>query len=208
MFLASRLGRSAVVAGDTQSVLFLQQLLCLGLSCGWHRQAKECGQDEFNSSRGYGPGFYPLETDNSTQIDFTAWHTYTVDWTDTALVWFVDGIEVKKLGSRGCAVVFCRCCWSHYLCDDLVSCCGASIPAASHAHACTCTIAQVHRRDVGVPSSLFTPPFPMYMILNTALTPWANASLDTGLPAEHIIDRVTWCTNQSALQSSNIHVGR
>lgn len=50
-----------------------------------------------------------------------------------------------------------------------------------------------HVRKAGSPSSLFTPPGPMYMILNTALTPWASATEDSGLPLEHIIDRVTWC---------------
>ena len=42
-------------------------------------------------------------------------------------------------------------------------------------------------------ASVTVPSDPFYMILNTALQPWADAALDTGLPCAHIIDRVTWC---------------
>jgi hypothetical protein len=34
------------------------------------------------------------------------------------------------------------------------------------------------------------------MILNTALNPWADASLDSGLPVEHRIDYVRWCRRE------------
>eukprot|EP00729_Bicosta_minor_P007975 gene7975-24287_t len=50
-----------------------------------------------------------------------------------------------------------------------------------------------YSRIAGSPSSLFIPSEPFYMILNTAMQPWGNASVDTGLPTEHLIDRVTWC---------------
>ena len=39
----------------------------------------------------------------------------------------------------------------------------------------------------------FIPSEPFYMILNTALNPWADADLDSGFPLEHIIDQVRWC---------------
>ena len=46
----------------------------------------------------------------------------------------------------------------------------------------------------GWPASSLTVPFdPFYMILNTALQPWASSKLDAGLPCTHVIDRVTWC---------------
>ena len=44
----------------------------------------------------------------------------------------------------------------------------------------------------GVPASLCVPKDPMYMILNTALNPWARSN-DTGMPVRHVIDRVRWC---------------
>jgi beta-glucanase (GH16 family) len=50
----------------------------------------------------------------------------------------------------------------------------------------------VYRRVAGEPESLFVPSDPMYIILNTALTPW-TASLDPGFPVEHAIDSVVWC---------------
>ena len=43
------------------------------------------------------------------------------------------------------------------------------------------------------PKGLFIPTVPFYMILNTAMTPWSNATVDVGLPLEHVIDSVTWC---------------
>ena len=49
------------------------------------------------------------------------------------------------------------------------------------------------RRVAGTPASLFVPSDPFYMILNTALNPWADASLDSGLPVEHLVDYVRWC---------------
>jgi beta-glucanase (GH16 family) len=58
-------------------------------------QAKNCNEDEFNASQGLGPGYYPL-ADDETQVDFTTWHTYTVEWTHARLVWFVDGIQVRR----------------------------------------------------------------------------------------------------------------
>jgi beta-glucanase (GH16 family) len=42
-------------------------------------------------------------------------------------------------------------------------------------------------------AGFFIPSEPFYMILNTALTPWADAELDSGLPLEHTIDQVRWC---------------
>ena len=54
-----------------------------------------------------------------------------------------------------------------------------------------------HVRVAGEPASLFIPSDPFYMILNTALNHWANASLDAGLPVEHVIDRVRWCQHVS-----------
>ena len=45
-------------------------------------------------------------------------------------------------------------------------------------------------------AGFFIPRTPFYMILNTALTPWADADLDSGLPAYHVIDRVRWCTRK------------
>ena len=42
----------------------------------------------------------------------------------------------------------------------------------------------------------FVPSDPFYMILNTALNPWADASLDSGLPVEHRIDYVRWCQRE------------
>ena len=53
----------------------------------------------------------------------------------------------------------------------------------------------VQRYEVrkGTPKGLTVPEDPFYMILNTALRPWADATLDTGFPMTHVIDRVTWC---------------
>lgn len=51
-------------------------------------------------------------------------------------------------------------------------------------------------RDDPMPG-FFIPSNPMYMILNTALTPWADAALDSGLPLEHVIDQVRWCQPRS-----------
>ena len=51
---------------------------------------------------------------------------------------------------------------------------------------------QHHQRVAGRPASLFIPQHPFYMILNTAIQPWAAAN-DTGFPAEHAVDRVTFC---------------
>ena len=50
-------------------------------------------------------------------------------------------------------------------------------------------------RDDPMPG-FFIPSSPFYMILNTALTPWADATLDAGLPLEHIIDRVRFCARE------------
>ena len=50
-----------------------------------------------------------------------------------------------------------------------------------------------HVRRSGSPASLFVPSLPFYMILNTAMEPWGDADLDHGLPAAHVIDRVTFC---------------
>jgi len=49
----------------------------------------------------------------------------------------------------------------------------------------------VRRR--GEPASLFVASDPMYLILNTALNPWARAAVDEDFPVYHVIDRVTWC---------------
>jgi len=59
-----------------------------------------------------------------------------------------------------------------------------------------------YTRQRGEPPSLFTPRDPMYMILNTALNPWADAALDRGLPSYHYIDRVRWCSQQGVEQIS------
>ena len=50
-----------------------------------------------------------------------------------------------------------------------------------------------HYRTTGQPSNLFIPTLPFYMILNTAMEPWSDHTLDEHLPALHVIDRVTWC---------------
>jgi beta-glucanase (GH16 family) len=52
-------------------------------------------------------------------------------------------------------------------------------------------------RSKGKPENLFIPDVPFYMILNTAMVPWSNATADVGLPLEHIIDSVTWCERVS-----------
>jgi beta-glucanase (GH16 family) len=51
-----------------------------------------------------------------------------------------------------------------------------------------------HTRKAGDPKSMFMPAWPFYMILNTAITPWADASLDEDFPVAHVVDRVTWCS--------------
>ena len=53
----------------------------------------------------------------------------------------------------------------------------------------------------GDPASLTVPSDPFYMILNTALEPWADAGLDRGFPIQHVIDRVTWCTPETQGES-------
>jgi len=102
--------------------------------------ATECGKDLWDRTSGW----YPARDDNLTLIDWTALHTFTIEWTSTQITWYVDGVEA-------------------------------------------------YRRTAGVPESLFLPPGPMYLILNTALTPWADPDLDSGLPQYYAIDRVTLC---------------
>ena len=110
------------------------------LSYHW---ASECGKDldagKFNAH-------WPPANDTRTAVDWTAWHTYAVEWSADAIVWLVDGVArySRRVGGPG------------------------------------------------VPASLFVPKDPMYMILNTALNPWARSN-DTGMPVRHVIDRVRWC---------------
>jgi beta-glucanase (GH16 family) len=55
---------------------------------------------------------------------------------------------------------------------------------------------QHHERVAGQPSSLFVPSWPMYIILNTAVQPWANSSIDYGFPTVHEIDSVMFCEKE------------
>ena len=112
------------------------------LSYHW---ATECGKDLWDRNNGW----YPARSDNATRIDWTALHTFTVEWDDAQIIWYVDGV-------------------------------------------------QAHRRTTGDPASLFVPQWPMYLILNTALTPWADPELDSGLPLLYAIDRVTLCQPDTA----------
>ena len=104
--------------------------------------AKECGKDLFDGKN----EMFPPKASKLVPIDWTKLHTFTVEWNETAISWFVDG--------------------------------------AKH-----------HQRVTGEPASLFIPQHPFYMILNTAIQPWALAN-DTRFPIRHEIDRVTFCQRQ------------
>lgn len=104
--------------------------------------ADTCGHDLFTGGT---QGRFPPRNDTVDVIDWVGtWHTFSVDWAETRIDWYVDGVRRYTV-------------------------------------------------QRGVPASLFLPPSAMFMILNTALEPWADAKADSGLPLVHTIDRVTWC---------------
>ena len=112
---------------------------------------QECNKDLYDG----GNQMFPPKADvPGPSIDWTQFHTFTVEWGPTSIQWFVDGV-------------------------------------------------QAHERVAGKPADLFIPQWPFYMILNTALTPWANHTRDTGFPVTHEIDRVTFCQLSAAGASSD-----
>ena len=54
--------------------------------------ATACGADKDNGTH----GTWPLPNDTRSDVDFQAWHTYAVEWTSTALAWFIDDAEVYR----------------------------------------------------------------------------------------------------------------
>ena len=49
--------------------------------------AQECGKDLFDGNNGH----YPPINDTKTNIDWTAWHTFAVEWSKDKIQWFIDG---------------------------------------------------------------------------------------------------------------------
>eukprot|EP00040_Diaphanoeca_grandis_P030970 m.184325 g.184325 ORF g.184325 m.184325 type:complete len:317 (-) comp32183_c0_seq1:12-962(-) len=59
--------------------------------------AKICNKDEFDG----GNALWPLVNDTKTEVDWsTTYHTYTVEWNETKLSWFVDG-ELRHTRTAG-----------------------------------------------------------------------------------------------------------
>ena len=49
--------------------------------------AKECGKDLWAARNGW----YPPRNDSTTLVDWSAYHTFGVEWSPNEIVWYVDG---------------------------------------------------------------------------------------------------------------------